>query len=325
MRTMSYASAIRESLRDEMRRDPNVILIGEDIGTLGGAFKVTAGLKDEFGPERVLDSPISESGITGVALGASLKGIKPVVELMFMDFLQIAMEELVTEASKARFLSAGKLSAPMVVRAPYGLGRALGPQHSQFFPSWFVQVPGLDVVLPSSPGDARGLLKTAIRSDRPVLFIESAALYNILGPVPEDDYAITFGRANILRRGRDITIVGISRLVPEATRAAEVLYTLGIDAEIMDLRTLSPLDRDTLASSVNSTGRLLVVSDDYTYGGVGSAIISEVLRKSFYHLKAPPLVLGPPDFPPPADPELENQYLLNSERIVDAAKSLVSE
>ena len=321
---MSYASAIRESLRDEMRRDPNVVLIGEDIGSLGGAFKVTAGLRDEFGPERVLDSPISEGGITGVALGASLKGIRPVVELMFMDFLQIAMEELVTEASKARFLSAGKLSAPMVVRAPYGLGRALGPQHSQFFPSWFVQVPGLDVVLPSSPRDARGLLKTAIRAVRPVLFIESAALYNVSGPVSEEDYTIPFGKANILRSGSDITIVAVSRLVPEATRAAEKLSSASINSEVIDLRTLSPLDRITVASSVKSTGRLLVVSDDYTYGGVGSAIITEVLKDAFFHLKAPPVVLGPPDYPPPADPELENQYLLNSDRIVDAAKSLMS-
>jgi acetoin:2,6-dichlorophenolindophenol oxidoreductase subunit beta len=321
---MSYASAIRESLRDEMRRDPNVILIGEDIGLLGGAFKVTAGLKDEFGPERVLDSPISEGGITGVALGASLKGIRPVVELMFMDFVQIAMEELVTEASKARFLSAGKLSAPMVVRAPYGLGRALGPQHSQFFPSWFVQVPGLDVVLPSSPGDARGLLKTAIRASRPVLFIESAALYSVLGPVSEEEYSIGFGEANVLRTGNDVTIVAVSRLVPEAVLAAQKLSKSGIAAEVIDPRTLSPLDRNTLVSSVNSTGRLLVASDDFVYGGVGSAIIADILEDTFYHLKAPPIILGPPYFPPPADPDLETQYLLSSDRIVDSAKTLVA-
>src|SRR5579875_2892169 len=270
--TMTYASAIRETLKQEMRNNKEILLLGEDIGAYGGVYRITYSLLDEFGKGRLIDTPISEEGILGLGVGAALMGMRPVVEIMFMDFLQLALEPLVTEAAKARFLSGGKLQVPLIVRTQYGLGSASGPQHSQFFPSWFMQVPGLNVVLPSTPADAMGLLRTSFRVNSPVLFIESSALYNSNGEVPEEYYQIDFGKADIKRKGRDLTMVAISRVVPKALAAAEELSKGGIEAEVLDPRTLSPLDKDTMISSVKSTKRLLIVSDDYTVGGIGAAL-----------------------------------------------------
>jgi pyruvate dehydrogenase E1 component beta subunit len=323
--TMSFGGAIRETLKEEMRKDRRIFIIGEDVGLFGGAFKVTQGLIEEFGPQRVIDTPISESAIVGVALGAALMGMKPVAEIMYMDFLQISMEQLVTQASKARFLSGGKLSVPLVLRTQYSLGRTYGPQHTQFFPSWFYQAPGLKVAIPSAPADARGLLRSALADNNPVLFIECGSLYTVGGPVPDGDYRIRFGEADVKRTGRDLTLLAVSRVVPEALAAAEELSGRGIEAEVVDPRTLQPLDVKTIVESVRKTGRLLIASDDYAIGGVGAAIVSAILPEVFYNLKAPVRIIGSPNFPAPSNVVLERQYLVEKAKIASAAEELARE
>jgi pyruvate dehydrogenase E1 component beta subunit len=323
--TMTFASAIRETLKEEMRKDKRIFIFGEDVGPFGGAFKVTQGLIEEFGPQRVIDTPISESAIVGVALGAALMGMRPVAEIMYMDFIQISMEQLVTQASKARFLSGGKLSVPLVVRTQYSLGRTYGPQHTQFFPSWFYQAPGLKVAIPSTPADARGLLRSSLAENNPVLFIECGSLYTTTGPVPQGDYKVAFGVAEIKRPGRDVTVLAVSRVVPEALTAAEDLARVGIEAEVVDPRTLQPLDVSTIISSVNKTGRLLIAADDYVIGGVGAAVESAILPQVFYNLKAPIQIVGSPNFPAPSNAVLEREYLVGKKQIASAAERLVKE
>jgi pyruvate dehydrogenase E1 component beta subunit len=323
--TMSFASVIRETLREEMKKDERVFIVGEDVGSFGGAFKVTQGLIDEFGPQRVIDTPISESAIVGVALGAALMGMKPVAEIMYMDFLQISMEQLVTQASKARFLSGGKLNVPLVVRTQYSLGRTYGPQHTQFFPSWFYQAPGLKVAIPSNAADARGLLRSSLADNNPVLFIECGSLYSMSGPVPKGDYRIPLGVADVKRSGRDITLLAVSRVVPEALAAAEALAQRGIEAEVVDPRTLQPLDVKTITDSVVKTGRLLIAADDHAIGGVGAAVVSAILPEVFYSLKAPIKIIGSPNFPAPSNIVLERQYLVDSRKITSAAEELAKE
>jgi len=323
--TMSFASAIRETLKEEMRKDKRVFIFGEDVGPYGGAFKVTQGLVEEFGPQRVIDTPISESAIVGVALGAALAGMKPVAEIMYMDFLQISMEQLVTQASKARFLSGGKLNVPLVVRTQYSLGRTYGPQHTQFFPSWFYQAPGLKVAIPSTPADARGLLRSSLDENSPVLFIECGSLYTTTGVVPQGDYKVALGVADVKRPGRDVTVLAVSRVVPEALAAAEELAGLGVEAEVVDPRTLQPLDVKTIIASVRKTGRLLIAADDYSIGGVGAAVESAILPEVFYNLKAPIKIVGSPNFPAPSNAALERQYLVGKAQIALTAKELARE
>jgi pyruvate/2-oxoglutarate/acetoin dehydrogenase E1 component len=322
---MTYGSAIRETLKEEMKKNPNIIIIGEDVGKFGGAFKVTLGLQDEFGPDRVIDTPISESAIVGVALGAALMGIRPVAEIMYMDFLQLSMQQLVTQAARARYLSGGKLSVPMVLRTQYSLGRTYGPQHSQFFPSWFSQAPGLKVVAPSTPADARGLLKSALLENNPVLFIECGSLYTTTGKVDAADSRVKIGEAEAKRPGRDITIVAISRVLNETMAAAEKLAEAQIEAEVIDPRTLQPLDSATIAESVKKTGRLLIAADDFAVGGIGATIESAILEDVFFNLKAPIRILGSPNFPVPSNVVLEKEYMIGRDKIVEAATKLVSE
>jgi pyruvate dehydrogenase E1 component beta subunit len=322
---MTYGSAIREGLKEEMRRDPSVFLIGEEIGAYGGCLKVTVGLLDEFGPGRVVDTPISETTIIGLSMGAAIMGMKPVAEMMYMDFLQIAGEQLVTQAARARFLSGGKLAVPMVLRTQYSLGRGAGPQHSQFFPSWFTQSPGLKIVLPSTPADAKGLLKASIRDGNPVLFIEAGELYTTEGDVPAEDYVINLGQADIKRPGKDITLVAISRMVPEALKAAVELNSRGIEAEVIDPRTVQPLDTSTIVNSVKKTRRILIAADDFVIGGIGAAIISAVLDEVFYYMDTPPRILGPPFMPSPADTALEREYLVDERDIVDAVQVMMAQ
>lgn len=324
-KVMTYGGAIRETLREIMRQDQTVFVMGEDVGVYGGAFKATIGLIDEFGPQRIIDTPISENAIIGVGLGAALMGMHPVVEIMYMDFLNLAMDQLVNQAAKARFLSGGKLNAPLVIRTQYSLGRTYGPQHTQFFPSWFYQVPGLKVVLPSTPKDARGLLRSAIYDGNPVLFIECGMLYTTSGEVPTNEYSIRIGEAEVKKSGSDLTIVAVSRVVLEALAAAQELSEKGIDAEVIDIRTLQPLDRETIVRSVQKTGRLMVASDDMPIGGVGAAIVSAVMEDIFYYLKAPVKFVGSPNFPAPSNAELEKQYMVDKNKIVKAAMKLMEE
>ncbi len=323
MRELTYADALREALREEMLRDPNVILLGEEIGVFNGVYKVTRGLLDEFGPERVRDTPISEAAIAGAAVGLALAGLKPVAEIMYMDFLPICMDQLATQAAKMRFMSGGQLKVPMVLRTQYSLGRQHGSQHSQFTPAWFLQVPGIKIVLPSNPYDAKGLLKSSIRDPNPVLFIESALLYRTKGPVPEEEYTIPLGQGEVKRKGEDITIVGISRQVGEALSAAIKLEQSGISAEVIDVRTLQPLDLKTIVESVKRTSRLVIASDDVKTGGVGAEISASVSENAFGYLYAPIARIACPDTPIPFSPPLEQSYMPNADKIVETVKAIM--
>ena len=323
MRELTYADALREALREEMLRDPNVILLGEEIGVFQGVYKVTRGLLEEFGPERVRDTPISEAAIAGAAVGLALAGLKPVAEIMYMDFLPICMDQLATQAAKMRFMSGGQLKVPLVLRTQYSLGRQHGSQHSQFTPAWFLQVPGLKIVLPSNPHDAKGLLKSAIRDPNPVLFVESGLLYRTKGPVPEEEYTIPLGQADVKRKGDDLTIVALSRQVGEALTAATKLEQTGISAEVIDVRTLQPLDLNTIVESVKRTSRLIIASDDVKTGGVGAEISASVNEKAFGYLDAPIVRIACPDTPIPFSPPLEQLYIPNADKIVETAKTIL--
>ncbi len=323
MRELTYADALREALREEMLRDPKVVLMGEEIGVFEGVYKVTRGLLKEFGPERVRDTPISEAAIAGAAVGAALAGLKPVAEIMYMDFVTICLDQIATNAAKMRFMSGGKLKVPFVLRTQYSLGRMHGAQHSQFYPSIFFQVPGLKVVLPSTPYDAKGLLKASIRDDNPVVFVESGALYRTKGLVPEEEYVLPLGKCDIKRNGDDLTIVAVSRVVGEALAAAAKLEEQGITAEVIDPRTIQPLDSNTIVESVKKTGRLIIASDDVKSGGIGSEIAAIVVEEAFDSLDAPILRVASADMPIPFSPPLEQAYMANAQKIMEAAKRLI--
>jgi pyruvate/2-oxoglutarate/acetoin dehydrogenase E1 component len=323
MPELTYADALREALREEMLRDPRVVLMGEEIGVFEGVYKVTRGLLKEFGPERVRDTPISEAAIAGAAVGAALGGLKPVAEIMYMDFVTICLDQIATNAAKMHFMSGGKLRVPFVLRTQYSLGRVHGAQHSQFFPSIFFQVPGLKVVLPSTPYDAKGLLKAAIREDNPVVFIESGMLYRIKGPVPDGEYVVPLGQCDVKKTGSDITIVAVSRTVTEALAAAMKLEEEGITADVIDPRTIQPLDLATILESVRKTGRLIIASDDVKCGGIGSEIAAQVVEEAFDSLDAPILRVASPDMPIPFSPTLEQAYMPNAQKIIEAAKKLI--
>jgi len=323
LRELSYADALREALREEMIRDPNVILLGEEIGVFNGVYKVTRGLLDEFGPERVRDTPISEAAIAGAAVGLALAGLKPVAEIMYMDFLPICMDQLSTQAAKMRFMSGGQLNVPMVLRTQYSLGRQHGSQHSQFTPAWFLQVPGLKVVLPSDPNDAKGLLKSAIRDPNPVLFVEGGLLYRTKGPVPEEEYTTPLGKAAVKKKGDDITIVAVSRMVGESLSAARKLQDRNISAEVIDVRTLQPLDLDAIVESVKRTSRLVIASDDVKRGGVGAEISASVTEAVFDYLDAPIMRVACPDTPIPFSPQLEQLYMPSAESVVKAVDAVL--
>ncbi len=323
MPELTYADALREALREEMLRDPRVVLMGEEIGVFEGVYKVTRGLLKEFGPERVRDTPISEAAIAGAAVGAALGGLKPVAEIMYMDFVTICLDQIATNAAKMHFMSGGKLKVPFVLRTQYSLGRVHGAQHSQFFPSIFFQVPGLKVVLPSTPYDAKGLLKAAIREDNPVVFIESGMLYRIKGPVPDGEYVVPLGQCDVKKTGNDVTIVAVSRAVVEALAAASKLEEQGITADVIDPRTIQPLDLTTILESVKKTGRLIIASDDVKCGSIGSEIAAQVVEEAFDSLDAPILRVASPDMPIPFSPTLEQAYMPNAQKIIEAAKKLI--
>jgi len=325
MREMTYAEAIREALRQEMLRDESVFLMGEDLGVYGGAFGVTLGLVDEFGEERVRDTPISEAVIAGAAAGAALTGMRPVAEIMFMDFTTIAMEQLVNQAAKTRFMFGGTAQVPMVLRTPAGSGTGAAAQHSQSLEAWFVHVPGIKVVMPSTPYDAKGLLVSSIRDNNPVIFIEQKLLYRKKGPVPEDLYTVPLSVADVKREGRDVTIVATGVMVTRSLAAAEVLAQEGIGVEVVDPRTLKPYDAETITNSVIKTGRLLIVHEAYKTCGFGaeiSAMISE--GPAFMYLNAPIRRLAGLDIPIPYNRTLEYHTVPQEENIVAAAKELMA-
>jgi len=313
---------VREALAEEMRRDPAVFVLGEDVAEAGTPFKVLKGLLEEFGPERVMDTPISEAGFTGIALGAAMTGMRPVVDIMFGDFLTLVMDQLVNQAAKVHYMSGGKLRAPLVVRATMGASRRSAAQHSQSLHAWFSHVPGLRVALPSTPADAKGLLKTAIRDDSPVVFFEDKMMWNVAGPVPEGEHLVPFGVADVKRAGRDVTVVATSSMVQVALEAADVLAREGIEVEVVDPRTTAPLDVEALVASARRTGRVIVVDEGHRSYGVTAEIAAAIAEGAFYHLDAPVQRLGAMDVPIPFSPALEDLTVPTPEKVADLAREL---
>jgi pyruvate dehydrogenase E1 component beta subunit len=323
MRELTTLEAIREALQQEMRRDQRVFVIGEDVGVYGGAFGVTRGMIEEFGAERIVDTPISELGIAGAITGAALTGMRPVGEIMFMDFTTLSTEQLVNQAAKIRFMFGGKATVPFVLRTPAGSGTGAAAQHSQSLESWYVHVPGLKVVMPSTPYDAKGLLLAAIRDDNPVIFVEHKLLYKVKGPVPEEPYTVPLGVSEVKRTGRDLTIVATSIMVQRSLQAAEQLAGEGIEAEVVDPRTLKPLDAQPIVDSVCKTGRVLIVHEACKTGGFGAelaAVIAEGV--AFDYLDAPIVRLAGRDMPIPYNRTLETHTVPQVEDIVAAARNL---
>jgi len=321
-RELTFAEAVREALAEEMRRDPNVFIMGEDVAEAGTPFKVLSGLVEEFGKERVMDTPISEPGFTGVGVGAAITGMRPVIDIMFGDFLTLAMDQIVNQAAKIHYMSGGKMKAPIVFRTTMGATRRSAAQHSQSLQAWVSHVPGLKVVMPSTPYDAKGLLKSAIRDDNPVVFIEDKMMFKMKGPVPAEEYTIPFGVADVKRRGEDITLVATSSMVQVALGAAEKLEQIGISAEVIDPRTTSPLDKQTFIESAKKTSRAIVIDEGYESYGVTAEIASVIADGAFYYLDAPVKRMGAMDVPIPFSPALEDVTVPTEETVFQMAKTL---
>jgi pyruvate/2-oxoglutarate/acetoin dehydrogenase E1 component len=321
-REITFAQAINEALAEEMRRDPSVFIIGEDVAEAGTPFKVLAGLVAEFGKARVIDSPISEAGISGIGVGAAMTGMRPVVDIMFGDFITLTMDQLVNQAAKIHYMSGGKLRVPMVLRTTLGATRRSAAQHSQSLHAWMSHVPGLKVVVPSTPYDAKGLLKSAIREDNPVVFFEDKMMYQLKGPVPAEEYTIPLGAADIKRAGNDITLVATSSMVHVALAAAAQLAGEGIDAEVIDVRTTAPLDTDMLVHSAKKTSRAIVIDEGYERYGVTAEIASVIADGAFYYLDAPVKRMGAMNVPVPFSPVLEDLTVPTSEAVAATAKKL---
>ncbi len=323
MRVITYRDALNEALREEMKRDENVVLIGEDIGLYGGAYGVTRGLWQEFGGERVRNTPISEAAVVGCCVGASMTGLRPVGEIMYIDFLTLAMDQLVNQGAKIRYMFGGKARVPMVIRTEGGCGRSSGAQHAQSLEAWFLHAPGLKVVMPATPFDAKGLLKAAIRGDNPVLFIEHKMLYNTKGPVPEEEYLIPLGVADVKRVGKDVTVIAYSRMLLVALEAAQVLSEEGIEVEVVDPRTLVPLDIETICQSVRKTNRVVIVYEGCKTGGAGAEIGLQIMEHAFDYLDAPIIRLGAFDAPVPCSRYLEDNYIPQVKDVVQAVRTLL--
>lgn len=320
MREITLAKAVNEAIAEEMRRDPTVFLIGEDVAEAGTPFKVLSGLVQEFGRERIIDTPISEPGFMGIAVGAAMTGSRPIVDLMFGDFLFLAMDQLCNQAAKTHYMSGGKLKAPLVLRTNLGATRRSAAQHSQSLHALVAHVPGLKVVLPSSAYEAKGLMKTAIRDDNPVVVFEDKLMYQDQAPVPDEEYLIPFGVANVVRQGSDITLVATSSMVQVARQAAETLAEEGISAEVIDPRTLVPLDEDTILASVRKTGRAIVIDEGCQSYGVTAEIASRISEKAFYYLDAPVQRVGAMDVPVPFSPPLEDLTVPTAKAVVERAR-----
>jgi len=323
MKKITYAKAISEAIDEEMERDRNVILMGEDVGIKGGNFGQAVGLYKKYGEWRVKDTPISENSFVGLCLGAALTGLRPIVEIMYSDFLTLAMDQIANQAAKIRYMSGGQAKVPLTVCTTIGMGRSTAAQHSQSLQALVCHIPGLKVVMPSSAAEAKGLLKTAIRDDNPAIFFEHRIEFNKTYEVPEGEYIIPFGVAHILKKGKDITIVGTSNLALKALQAAEELTKEGINAEIIDPRTLVPLDRDTIIESVKKTGRLLIIDEGYERCGVAGEIAMSILKDVFYHLNAPIERLTTANVPIPFSPALEFPLIPDKKKIYQKVKDMV--
>lgn len=324
MRELTYCGALNEALKQCMDEDERVVVLGEDVGCYGGIFQVTKGLQEKFGPERVVDTPISEAGFVGAGVGAALTGMRPVVEIMFIDFTTACMDMIINQMAKMHYMFGGKGRVPMVLRINIGAGRGTAAQHSQSFHSLFMHIPGLYVAVPSTPYDAKGLLIEAIKNDNPVIFVEHKRLYNTKGMVPEEIYTIPFGEAEVKRTGSDVTVVATHDLVLKSLEAAEIAAANGIDVEVVDLRTLTPLDKDTILRSVKKTGRLLVADEDNKTCGVAAEISALVAEEAIFYLKAPILRACSPDTPVPFSPPLEKNYIFGKDEVLNAVNRLMA-
>ena len=321
-RELTFAQAIREALAEEMRRDRTVCIMGEDVAEAGTPFKVLSGLVEEFGKERVLDTPISEAGFTGLAVGAAMTGMRPVVDIMFGDFITLTMDQMVNQAAKVHYMSGGEWKVPMVMRTTLGATRRSAAQHSQSLHAWFCHIPGLKVILPSTPYDAKGLLKAAIRDENPVVFFEDKMMYKLKGPVPEEEYLVPLGVADVKRAGEDITLIATSSMVQVALGAADLLQDAGISAEVVDPRTMWPLDEKTLVESVRKTSRAIVLDEGYERYGVTAEIASVIATGAFYDLDAPVKRMGAMHVPIPFSPPLEDMTVPTEQSVFEAARAL---
>ena len=323
IRQLQYRDALNEALHEEMARDPSVCILGEDVGPYGSPFQISRGLFEKYGEKRVRDTPISEAGFVGLAVGMAMTGLRPVAEILYIDFSTLATDQIVNQAAKAHYMFGGKARVPLVVRTQGGGGRGNAAQHSQSLEMWYVHIPGLIVIQPSTPYDAKGLLKSAIRNDNPVVFIEHKLLYNTSGPVPDEEYLIPIGLADVKRSGDDVTIVATSRMVLFALQAAETLAAQGIQAEVIDPRTLKPLDMETIVGSVEKTGRLVVVSEGHRTGGFTAEVAARVQREAFDWLDAPIMQVATEDVPLPYNGRLELEAIPTEQDIVNAALEVV--
>ncbi len=324
MRKLTIRAAINEALRQEMKRDPDVYVLGEDVGVFGGCFGVTAGLIDEFGPERVIDTPITESAIVGSAVGAAATGLRPVAELMFMDFVGVTLDQIFNQAAKMRYMFGGKATIPMVIRTACGAGGSAAAQHSQSLEAWFMHVPGLKVVAPSTSYDAKGLLVSSIRDDNPVIFVEHKFIYDMEGEVPEDLYTVPLGKADVKREGSDVTVIATMAMVHRALEAAEELSKEGVSVEVVDPRTLQPLDNETIIESIKKTHKVVIVHEAVKFAGPGAEIAAMIADEAFDYLDAPVKRVAAPFTPVPFSPVLEKEYIPGKEKIINAVKELTA-
>lgn len=321
VREITLSKAVNEAIAEEMRRDPTVFLLGEDVAEAGTPFKILSGLVEEFGPERIIDTPISEPGFAGIAVGAAMTGSRPIVDLMFGDFLFLVMDQICNQAAKTHYMSGGKLNVPMVLRTNLGATRRSAAQHSQSLHALVAHIPGLKVALPSSAYEAKGLLKSAIRDDNPVIIFEDKLMYQEKAPVPETDYLIPLGQANVVREGRDVTLVATSSMVQVAEKAAVMLAETGISAEIVDPRTIVPLDEDTILASVRKTSRAMIIDEGHQSFGVTAEIAARIGEKAFYHLDAPVMRMGAMDVPVPFSPVLEDLTVPTPDRVAERVRA----
>ena len=321
--TMTYRQAIAQAMIEEMNRDPNVLLLGEDVGEFGGAMAASKGVHAAFGDRRVIDTPISEAAIIGAGLGAAITGLRPIVEIMFVDFTAVCMDQIANQVAKVRYMLGGQVTVPLVIRTQGGAGKSYAAQHSQSLEVWFAAIPGLKVVMPATPADAKGLLKSAVRSDDPVMFIEHKLLYGEKGPVPADPEVLTpIGKANVVREGTDATIVSYSRQLLMSQEAAETLATEGIECDVIDLRTIDPLDMDTVLASLEKTGRLVVVEEGHKSFGIGAEVSATVMERGFDLLEGPVRRVAALDTPIPFSPVLEKAAVPNAVKIATAVKKM---
>jgi pyruvate/2-oxoglutarate/acetoin dehydrogenase E1 component len=324
MPVMTISEVLNQTLKSEMKRDPSIVVFGEDVALYGGTFGITKGLLEEFGEKRVRDTPITESAIAGAAAGAAVAGLRPVAEVMFVDFITLALDMILNQAAKMRYMFGGKAQCPMVLRAPYGGGLGAAAQHSQCLEAWLMHIPGIKVVMPSTAYDTKGLFLSSIRDNNPVVFLEHKMLYFSSGEVPEEEYTIPLGKADIKRQGRDVTVVATGMMVERSLGAAEKLSAQGIDVEVLDPRTLLPLDEDAILESVKKTHRLVIVHEEVKFAGSGAEISAMVAEKAIDYLDGPILRVGAPFTPVPFAPALEAEFIPSEEKIIDAVKTVTN-